>query len=135
MTEPSLPSTLPKRTATNRVALCCERLWRIISQTRFETPMMLAGFTALSLEMSTNLPTPLRSASCTRLRVPTMLLSTASRGFASSTGTCLCAAACSTSVGRKRWNAASRPSRSRMSQTTGCTGSPGRWAISSWCTK
>ena len=43
---------------SKRVLLFCERLCSSISHTRFEAPMTLVGFTALSVEMSTNLLTP-----------------------------------------------------------------------------
>ena len=133
MTEPALPSTLPKRTATNRVRLFCERDCKSISHTRFEAPITLLGFTALSVEISTNLFTPARSAASTRMRVPTMLLRIASRGITSSSGTCLCAAAWNTTCGRKRWNAISMPSASLMSATTACSGRSGYRAASSCC--
>ena len=130
-TEPSLPSTLPKRTAAKRVWLRPERLCMSISHTRLAAPITLVGFTALSVEMSTNLPTQCRSAASSRLRVPTTLFSTASRGLASSSGTCLCAAAWNTTVGRNLAKACSTASASRMSATTACMASDGYWETNS----
>ena len=59
MTLPLLPSTLPKRTATKSV-LGLRRfiICTTISHRRLEAPMMLVGFTALSVEISTNFFTP-----------------------------------------------------------------------------
>ena len=93
MTEPLLPSTLPKRTATKSV---CERSlydWIIISQILLVAPMTLVGLTALSVEIITNLPTPYLSAIFATFHVPTTLFLTASFGLSSISGTCLCAAA------------------------------------------
>jgi len=50
---------------------------------------MLVGFTALSVEIRTNVPTPLRAAQRAVRRVPTTLFHTPSSTLASSIGTCL----------------------------------------------
>ena len=90
ITLPRLPMTLPKRTAQ----ATREYTWLCTSNsvTRLQHPMTLEGFTALSDEMQTT-----RWAVLARPRrtfcVPMMLLSTASSGFNSISGTCLSAAA------------------------------------------
>jgi len=58
------------------------------------------GLTALSVEIMTTASTSKRSAVSTSVLVPKMLFLTASPGFASIIGTCLCAAACRTTSGR-----------------------------------
>ena len=53
ITEPDEPSTLPKRTATNRVATSvrCPNASTISSQTAFDWPITVFAFTALSVEI------------------------------------------------------------------------------------
>ncbi len=53
--------------------------WQYISATRLVAPMTFAGLTALSVEMSTKVPTPWRSAASETRMVPMTLLRTASR--------------------------------------------------------
>ena len=62
--------------------------------------MTLVGFTALSVEMKMKRAAPNASAAFTTLSVPNTLLCSASRGHASMSGTCLCAAAWNTAPGR-----------------------------------
>ncbi len=93
ITLPLLPSTFPKRTATNSVLECRLYVWIIISQTRFVAPMMFVGLTALSVDIMTNRRTFHLSAACTTFQVPRTLFFTASFGLSSISGTCLCAAA------------------------------------------
>ena len=102
MTLPRLPRTLPKRTDTNvwpgpalRAASCTRN-----STMRLLAPMTDVGLTALSVEMLTKCVTPCLRASVMRLRLPMTLLNTASSGFSSMSGTCLCAAAWKTTSGR-----------------------------------
>ena len=57
-TEPAEPSTLPKRTAMNRVLLRIARACRTISATRLDLPMIFAGLTALSVDIMTKRSTP-----------------------------------------------------------------------------
>jgi len=89
MTEPELPMTFPKRTAMNRVAPSLSAPWTIISATRFEAPMTLAGRTALSVDTKTKCAAPLCRAASTRFLVPRTLVLTASPGWSSCMGTCL----------------------------------------------
>jgi hypothetical protein len=70
------------------------------SAMRFDAPITDEGLTALSVEMLTKWETPCFSASRTRLRLPMMLLNTASSGFSSMSGTCLWAAVWNTTSGR-----------------------------------
>ena len=58
MTLPLLPRTLPKRTATNSVLDSRFIICTTISHRRLDAPMMLVGFTALSVEICTNRLTP-----------------------------------------------------------------------------
>ena len=58
------------------------------------------GRTALSVEMSTKCCVPYSNAISTTLRVPSTLFVMASTTFSSISGTCLCAAAWKTVVGR-----------------------------------
>ncbi len=55
--------------------------------------MILAGFTALSVEIITTVLTPAATQAAATLRVPTALVSRPSRGLSSTIGTCLSAAA------------------------------------------
>lgn len=61
-TLPLLPRTLPNRTATNSVSLRRSIICTTISHRRLEAPMMLVGFTALSVEISTKRFTPWAAA-------------------------------------------------------------------------
>src|SRR5699024_4673923 len=55
ITEPRLPSTLPNLTATNFVLdSCWLNDWTTISAIRFDAPIIFVGFTALSVDTSTN---------------------------------------------------------------------------------
>ena len=102
ITDPDEPSTLPNRTAENRVAMSSR--WptasTIHSQSAFDWPITVCGFAALSVETSTKRPTPCSIACATSVRVPSVLLRTASTGFASIIATCLYAAAWKTTPGR-----------------------------------
>ncbi|MNW00698.1 hypothetical protein D3C71_1962270 [compost metagenome] len=60
---------------------------------RLVLPITLVGRTALSVEISTKLRTPARSADCAVCRVPMVLFSTPSAMLCSTIGTCLYAAA------------------------------------------
>ena len=62
--------------------------------------MMLVGFTALSVEISTNFFTPYLAAAVAVLYVPSTLFLMASLGLSSMRGTCLWAAAWNTRSGR-----------------------------------
>ena len=70
-----------------------------ISHSRLLAPMMLVGFTALSVLMSTNRRAPYFRAANAVLYVPSTLLLMASLGLPSISGTCLCAAAWNTTSG------------------------------------
>ena len=61
--------------------------------------MMLVGFTALSVLMSTNRRAPYFRAANAVLYVPSTLFLMASLGLSSISGTCLCAAAWNTTSG------------------------------------
>src|SRR6478736_2590919 len=101
ITLPDELRTLPKRTATKRVATSrrCPNDSTIHSQRAFDCPITVFGLTALSVEMKTNRSTPNSAASSTRIRVPTTLFRTDSSGCVSSIATCLYAAAWNTTVG------------------------------------
>ncbi len=89
-TLPLLPSTLPKRTETQRVcALPGQRAETMRSQTRLVAPITQIGFTALSEEIISRLRTLWPRAARTRFHVPKTLLLTASRTCDSIMGTCL----------------------------------------------
>ncbi len=90
MTLPDEPSTLPKRTEMKRVPLGRCIAWQTISASRLLAPMTLVGFTALSVEIITNLSTPLACAAAATIWVPSTLLRTASQALVVSiSGTCL----------------------------------------------
>ena len=93
MTLPWLPSTLPKRTATQVIDVAREKVWISISHRRLVQPMTFVGLTALSVESWTNRSTPCSAAEVSRFLVPKTLFLTASAGLISISGTCLCAAA------------------------------------------
>jgi len=59
------------------------------SPMRFVAPSTLVGFTALSVEISTNFSTPWRAAHSATRSVPNTLFHTASVALLSSIGTCL----------------------------------------------
>ena len=89
-TEPDEPSTLPKRTAQNEVgASSAFRARMARSAASFVRPITDTGFTALSVEISTNLATRYFRASSAMERVASVLLRAPSRGFCSTIGTCL----------------------------------------------
>ena len=104
MTEPWLPSTLPKRTAAKTVErLVWARAWISSSHSRLVAPMTLVGLTALSVETRMQWLQPSSSARRQTTQVPSTLFSTASRALSSMSGTCLWAAAWKTTLGRYRW--------------------------------
>ena len=92
---------------------------------------MLPGDTALSEEISTKRSAPTRTAASRSRAVPMMLFVTASSGFASMSGTCLCAAAWKTTAGRTRSNSSRIRPPSRMSAMTDCSSSAGNTRRSS----
>ena len=102
ITLPDEPSTFPKRTAQNRVSASAR--WphasTIHSHSAFDCPITVFGFTALSVETRTNRLAPNSTATSATFRVTSVLLRTASSGFASMSGTCLYAAAWKTTPGR-----------------------------------
>ena len=98
---PREPSTFPKRTTRNCLPPFPSRS-TISSARSFEAPYTLCGSTALSVETSTNLSTPALRAASTTFFVPKTLFFTASTGFASMRGTCLCAAVWNTTLARVR---------------------------------
>ena len=80
---------MPKRTATNRVALVSFDRRTTISAARFVAPITLVGFTALSVLMSTKASAPNSEATSAVIFVPTTFVRTASCGCDSIMGTCL----------------------------------------------
>ena len=101
MTLPDEPRTLPNRTPQNLVVTSSE--WphdsTIHSHSAFDCPMTVFAFTALSVETRTNRFAPKSTAMSATVRVTSVLLRTASSGFASISGTCLYAAAWKTTAG------------------------------------
>ena len=96
ITLPLLPNTLPKRTITKCVADFAppSKLWQTISAKRLLAPITLVGFTALSVEISTNRSTFACIAALASTCVPSTLLDKASATLCVSIkGTCLYAAA------------------------------------------
>ncbi len=91
-TDPLLPSTFPKRTATKCVRRRSFTQSTSFSARRLVAPITLLGETALSLEMSTNFAWCAAAASAT-FSVPNTLFSTACARWLSIIGTCLNAAA------------------------------------------
>ena len=91
ITDPDEPSTLPNRTATNRVGTSarCPQVSTIHSHSALDCPMIVFGLAALSVETSTNRLAPCSTATSASVRVPSVLLRTASIGFASISATCL----------------------------------------------
>ena len=57
-TLPLLPRTLPKRTIENEVPLPTACAWTTSSASRFDAPITLVGFTALSVEIKMKRSTP-----------------------------------------------------------------------------
>ena len=100
ITDPLLPSTFPNRTATKSVFDLAFIICTTISHIRLDAPMMLVGFTALSVEISTKRLVPYLSAAFAVLYVPNTLFLIASLGLSSMRGTCLWAAAWYTMSGR-----------------------------------
>ena len=101
-TEPLEASTLPKRTAINRIARFCPSLrrakslsiaWQYISAKRFEAPSTETGSIALSVEITTMALAPAATAASATLTEPKTLVLTPSPQSRSSSGTCLSAAA------------------------------------------
>ena len=86
--------------------------------------MMLAGRTALSVEIITNRSVPIVSAARNALSVPNTLTRAPSTGWSSRTGTCLWAAAWKTTSGRWRRNTSNSASGSVTSART-CSQGPG----------
>ena len=70
MTEPRLPSTLPKRTVIYFVSYVSFIDMITFSATRFVAPITLVGLTALSVEIMTNRSTPWRPATSATFLVP-----------------------------------------------------------------
>ena len=90
ITLPVLPSTLPKRTITKRVAPDGCKAWHTSSASRLDAPITLVGLTALSVEISTNFSTPCCCAARATVQVPSTLLRIACQAlFRSIIGTCL----------------------------------------------
>ena len=92
-TLPRLPNTLPKRTTLKNRPELSAASKTIVSAMRLVAPITLTGRMALSVEIITRRSTPYSRAASTTLRVPWMLLVTASSTFISIKGTCLWAAA------------------------------------------
>ncbi len=99
MTLPREPRTLPNRTAQKRVFDFLESVWTTISAALLVAPMMLTGFTALSVEISKKRLELWRSAASAKFLVPKMLFWMASSRLHSISGTCLWAAAWKITVG------------------------------------
>ena len=137
-TDPVLPSTLPNRTVTQRIAAPPARTaatssaWQYISANRLLAPITLLGFTALSVEISTIARAPAARAASATCRVPTVLVSRSSPGFASPIGTCFSAAAWNTRSGRNSEKTARMRPWSRTSAMQVWRGVPGCVSCSSW---
>ena len=67
----------------------CEIAWSINSANLLVAPIIFVGRTALSVDIKTNDSTLDSTAASTQTLVPFMLLTTASNGFSSTSGTCL----------------------------------------------
>ena len=74
ITLPLLSSTLPNRTVRKRVAERAASSRTASSAMRFDAPITHAGSTALSVETSTKVETPARTAASPRQRVPSTLV-------------------------------------------------------------
>ena len=92
--------------------------WQYISARRFDAPITLVGFTALSVEISTMAQAPTARAASATWRVPAALVSRPSSGLASTIGTCFSAAAWNTSSGRYSSKTARMRASSRMSASS-----------------
>src|SRR5215831_1860935 len=104
-TDPFDASTLPKRTAINRMvrrppfpvsALRAKSLssaWQYISAKRLEAPSTETGSIALSVEITTMAAAPAAAAASATLTEPNTLVLTPSPQSRSNSGTCLSAAA------------------------------------------
>ena len=103
-TDPLLPKTFPKRTATYSVSLSLSFACIIISHILLVAPITFVGLTALSVEIKMNRFVLYLSHAFTRLYVPNTLFLTASEGLFSINGTCLCAAAWKTTSGENSSN-------------------------------
>ena len=97
--DPRLPRTLPKRTEASVTGPPAAR-WTTSSASRLLAPSTEVGSAALSVEMRTKRLVPCRIAASSTFWVPCTLDFTASHGWRSSSGRCLCAAAWKTSSGR-----------------------------------
>ena len=99
-TLPVLPSTLPNLTVIKgrplSIAVRCTNNYA----TFLLAPIILVGFTTLSVEIMINWLIPVDKLACNRFRVPITLLIMASVGLSSIKGTCLWAAAWKTMSGR-----------------------------------
>src|SRR4030042_616898 len=85
-TDPRLPSTLPKRTLTNRRPAVAATDATISSPIRLEEPRTQTGSAALSVETLTNTSTPAAAAAISVVTVPHTLVLTASPGKRSRRG-------------------------------------------------
>ena len=98
--------------------------WTKRSAICLDTPMMLEGWTALSVEMKTKFRTPNSWAISAMVLVPPTLLRIASPTFISIKGTCLCAAAWKTTSGRNCVKSCRTRASSVMSAMHGCSAAP-----------
>ena len=129
ITLPTLPRTLPNRTATNTVGPCrMAMLWITSSASRFVAPITFVGRTALSVETRTNRSTPNFAAASATFRVPSTFVFTASTGWISIIGTCLYAAAWKMIAGRWARTISSTLPRSRTSPITGTMSTVGNFS-------
>ena len=99
ITEPFEPKTFPNLTATNSVLDFSLYVWTNISQILFVVPITDVGFTALSVEIKTNLETSFLSQALITFNVPKTLFLIAEVELFSISGTCLWAAAWKTTSG------------------------------------
>ena len=109
-TEPLEASTLPNRTAINRIVgrsasarreKSASSAWQYISAKRLVAPSMETGSIALSVEIITMAAAPAAAAASATLTEPNTLVLIPSSQFASKSGTCLSAAAWKTMSGLK----------------------------------
>ena len=133
ITEPLLPNTFPKRTATKSVPDRPFIIWITISHIRLDAPIILVGFTALSVEISTNRFAPYWFAAFAVLYVPNTLFLMASQGLSSISGTCLWAAAWYTISGRYLSNTDSIRCVFLTDPINTTKSSPGNLSFSSCC--
>ena len=129
-TLPVEPSTLPKRTVTQRMPppaarACMSSAWQYISASRLEAPMTLVGFTALSVEMNTIASVPTAPRGIGDDAGAEELVSSPSTGSFSTIGTCFSAAAWNTSSGRISSNRRRMRASSRTSASTARRGTSG----------